>query len=70
MAQEAIQIGFTDQKVSRRAGLLNFAGFLHWHRFSELLAKVLPHDNARGIPAADLELAFLAGILAGAQKLA
>jgi hypothetical protein len=27
---QAIQIGFTDQKVSGRAGLLTFAGFLHW----------------------------------------
>lgn len=68
--QETIQIGFTDQKVSGRAGLLTFAGFLHWHRFSELLGRVLPHDKSRGIPVADLALGFLAGILAGAQKLA
>lgn len=70
--QETIQIGFTDQKVSGRAGLLTFAGFLHWHRFSELLAKVLPHPrkSKRGIPVAELALGFLAGILAGAQKLA
>ena len=70
LPQETIQIGFTDQKASGRAGLLTFAGFLHWHRFSGLLAKVLPHDKTRGIPAADLALGFLAGILAGAQKLA
>ena len=38
---ETIQIGFTDQKVSGRAGLLTFASFLHWHRFGELLAGVL-----------------------------
>jgi hypothetical protein len=68
--QETIQIGFTDQKVSGRAGLLTFAGFLHWHRFGQLLAGVLPHLKSKGIPAADLALAFLAGILAGAQKLA
>lgn len=68
--EETIQIGFTDQKVSGRAGLLTFAGFLHWHRFSELLAKVLPHTKERGIPAADLGLGFLAGILTGANKLA
>jgi hypothetical protein len=68
--QETIQIGFTDQKVSGRAGLLTFAGFLHWHRFGALLASVLPHHKTRGIPAADLAMAFLAGILAGAQKLA
>ena len=39
---ETIQIGFTDQKVSGRAGLLGFASFLHWHRFGELLGQVLP----------------------------
>lgn len=68
--QETIQIGFTDQKVSGRAGLLTFAGFLHWHQFGQLLARVLPHHKTRGLPAADLALGFLAGILAGAQKLA
>ncbi len=68
--QETIQIGFTDQKVSGRAGLLTFAGFLHWHRFSRLLAQVLPHHKTRGLPVADLAMGFLAGILAGAQKLA
>jgi len=68
--EQTIQIGFTDQKVSGRAGLLTFAGFLHWHRFGALLARVLPHHKARGIPVADLALGFLAGILAGAQKLA
>lgn len=68
--RETIQIGFTEQKVSGRAGLMTFAGFLHWQRFSQLLAKVLPHTKRRGIPAADLALGFLAGILAGAQKLA
>lgn len=69
-AEPAIQIGFTDQKVSGRAGLLTFAGFLNWHRFGALLARVLPHHKARGLPAADLALGFLAGILAGAQNLA
>jgi hypothetical protein len=67
---ETIQIGFTDQKVSGRAGLLTFAGFLHWHQFSRVLSKALPHIKTRGIPVADLALGFLAGILAGAQKLA
>jgi len=67
---ETIQIGFTDQKVSGRAGLLTFAGFLHWHQFSLLLAKVLPGEKTKGIPLTDLALGFLVGILAGAQKLA
>jgi len=70
--EQAIQIGFTDQKVSGRAGLLTFAGFLHWHRFGQLLARVLPHQrkSKKALPVADLALGFLAGILAGAQKLA
>jgi Transposase DDE domain group 1 len=70
--EQTIQIGFTDQKVSGRAGLLTFAGFLHWHRFGRLLARVLPHQrkSKKAIPVADLALGFLAGILAGAQKLA
>ena len=70
--EQSIQIGFTDQKVSGRAGLLTFAGFLHWHRFGQLLARVLPHQRTskRAIPVADLAMGFLGGILAGAQKLA
>lgn len=70
--EQTIQIGFTDQKVSGRAGLLTFTGFLHWHRFAAVLAKVLPHQrkSKKAIPVVDLALGFLTGILAGAQKLA
>ncbi|MEI7732005.1 MAG: transposase [Verrucomicrobiota bacterium] len=70
-SQETIQIGFTDQKVSGRAGLLTFAGFLQWHRYGELLAKVLPHrrKSKQAIPVADLAVGFQTGILAGAEKL-
>jgi hypothetical protein len=39
---ESIRIGFSDQKISGRAGLASFCGFLHWHRFGELLKKLLP----------------------------
>jgi hypothetical protein len=68
---ESIQIGFTDQKVSGRAGLLTFAGFLHWHRFGELLARVLPEfkQRRRGYQPFEYALGFVAGILAGAKKL-
>lgn len=70
--EETIHIGFTDQKVSGRAGLLTFAGFLQWHRFKDLLAKLLPHHRTspNALPAVDLALGFIAGILSGAQKLA
>lgn len=70
-AQEAIQIGFTDQRVSPRAGLAAFAGFLHWHNVPALLSKLLPHrprSNNASTPS-DTALGFIAGILAGACKL-
>jgi hypothetical protein len=68
----AIPIGFTDQKVSGRAGLITFAAFLRWHRLGQLLAAWLPHrpgSNHALVPA-DIALSFISGILAGAQKLA
>jgi hypothetical protein len=68
---ETIPIGFTDQEVSGRAGLLTFASFLHWHRSGELLARVLPQfkQRRRGYQPFEYALGFLAGILAGAKKL-
>src|SRR2546426_4078234 len=74
-AQEAIQIGFTDQRVSPRAGLAAFAGFfgfLHWHNVPALLTKLLPHQPSSNNASApsDTALGFIAGILAGACKLA
>jgi hypothetical protein len=70
--QNAIQIGFTDQRVSAHAGLATFAGFLGWHHFGRRLADWLPHrrTSPKAIPAADLALGFMVGILAGASKLA
>lgn len=69
---EAIQIGFTDQKVSGHAGLATFAGFLHWHHFGRELAGWLPHQRTspNALAAGDLALGFVVGILAGACKLA
>ena len=67
----AIQIGFTDQRVSAHAGLATFAGFLHWHRLGRLLAACLPHGpRTHGTPPADLALGFMVGLLSGAKKLA
>jgi hypothetical protein len=70
--EETIPIGFTDQKVSGRAGLLTFAGFLQWHRLKDLVAGLLPHrrTSPNALLAVDLALGFITGILAGAQKLA
>jgi hypothetical protein len=67
-----IQIGFTDQQVTGRAGLVSFVGFLRWHRFAQHLLDWLPHrprSNYALVPA-HIALAFVSGILAGAQKLA
>jgi hypothetical protein len=72
---ESIRVGFTDQKVSGRAGLASFAGFLHWHSLGRLLQRALPARSARcgpgrkPLPMEDLALGFITGILAGAQKL-
>ena len=68
---EAIQIGFTDQKISPHAGLSAFASFLHWHRFKSVLTPTLPvRTSPNATSAADLALGFMVGILAGAKKLA
>jgi hypothetical protein len=67
-----IQIGFTDQQVSGRAGLVTMAGFLSWHRFKEQLEGWLPHrprSNYALVPC-EVALSFVSGIMAGAQKLA
>src|SRR5476651_774516 len=72
---ESIRVGFTDQKVSGRAGLASFAGFLHWHALGRLLQRALPGRAIRpgpgrkALPMEDLALGFITGILAGAQKL-
>src|SRR3954465_9844607 len=76
---ESIRIGFTDQKISGRAGLATFCGFLGWHRFGELLARGLPPRPAQAAagpggrppqPAHEIALGFIAGLLSGAQRLA
>jgi hypothetical protein len=68
---ETIQIGFTDQKISGRAGLLTFTGFLQFHRFGDLLGQVLPKfkKRRRGFEPFEYALSFLTGVLAGAKKL-
>jgi len=68
---EAIQIGFTDQKVSPHGGLITFAGFLQWHRLNQLLKQWLPAgtENHRALKGPELALGFIAGLLQGAKKL-
>lgn len=76
---ESIRIGFSDQKISGRAGLSTFCGFLGWHRFGDLLARLLPQRQAKAEagrggrppqPSHEIALGFIAGILSGAQRLA
>lgn len=69
--REAIEIGFTSQKISPHAGLSAFVAFLHWHRFKGLLEKALPaRTSPNATSAADLALGFMIGILSGSKKLA
>jgi len=69
--QQTIRIGFTDQKISPHGGLITFAGFLHWHQLGHLLSRWLPQrrGSPKALPASELGLAFIAGILEGAKKL-
>ena len=45
---ESIRIGFTEQKISGRAGLSTFCGFLGWHR---LLGNLPAHIRLRVVRA-------------------
>jgi hypothetical protein len=76
---ESIRIGFTDQKISGRAGISTFCGYLGWHRFGGLLSKLLPDRQAKAKqgrggkpaqPSGEIAIGFIAGILSGAQRLA
>src|SRR5215472_8120932 len=69
--QNAIKIGFTEQKVSPHAGLSTFVSFLHWHGWKGLLEKVLPvRTSPNAKPAIEVALSFMVGVMAGARKLA
>lgn len=69
---EAIQIGFTNQRISPHGGLITFAGFIQWHRLHGLLQQWLPQGarSPKAIERTDLALGFMAGLLQGAKKLA
>ncbi len=71
MGPQSMQIGFTDQQVSPRAGLAAFVGFLHWHQIPQLLRRVLPHapTSPNASPPVETALGFLAGVVSGAKKL-
>ena len=70
--RQTIRIRPTDQKLSAHAGQTAFWGFAAVRKVRALLAGLLPHQptspNAR--PPVEIALGFLAGVLAGASRLA
>ena len=70
--KKTITITTTAQKLSAHAGQTTFWGFLALRKVRALLSAALPHrptsPNAR--PPFETALGFIAGILAGADKLA
>jgi hypothetical protein len=71
LGQKSIQIGFTEQRLSPLAGMVSLAGYLFKKRFPELLERMLPHrpTSPNALAPRDIGLSFLAGVIAGADKL-
>jgi hypothetical protein len=69
--RKTISITTTAQKLSAQAGQLTFWGFLHLKKFRRTLAAALPHvrTSPNALPVSEIALGFIAGILAGADKL-
>ena len=69
--KKTIIIATTNQKLSAHAGQATFWGFLHLRKFRELLERALPHrlTSPNALAAVETALGFIAGILAGADKL-
>jgi hypothetical protein len=69
---KTIRIMASRQKLSAHAGQTTFFGFLARHKVRALLAGLLPHRPTSPNASAPVEtaLGFIAGILAGADKLA
>jgi hypothetical protein len=69
--QKTITISTTEQKLSAHAGQTTFWGFLHLRKFRPALAAALPHvrTSPNALKVTEIALGFIAGILAGADKL-
>ncbi len=69
---KTIRILPTKQKLSAHAGQTTFFGFLARRKVRTLLAGLLPHrpTSPNASPPVEIALGFIAGILAGADKLA
>jgi len=70
--KNTIEITTTEQKLSGHAGQATFWSFLHRCKFRELLGLVLPHrpKSNNHLSPVDIACAFIAGIIAGADRLA
>lgn len=71
IGKKSIQIGFTNQRVSPLAGMLSWAGYLFKKKVPQLLERMLPHrpTSPNALPPVDTAMSFLAGVVAGADKL-
>ena len=69
---KTIAIRASQQRLSAHAGQTTFWGFLRLKNFRAQLAAALPHrlTSPNALPAVETALGFVAGILAGADKLA
>jgi hypothetical protein len=69
--KKTITISTTEQKLSAHAGQATFWGFLNLRRFRGALGAALPHvrTSPNALKATEIALGFIAGILAGADKL-
>lgn len=69
--RKTITIGTTEQRLSAHAGQTTFWGFLHRVKFRATLAAALPHvrTSPNALKVTEIALGFIAGILAGADKL-
>ena len=69
--KKTITISTTEQKLSAQAGQTTFWGFLHLRKFRAALAGALLHvrTSPNALDATGIALGFIAGIVAGADKL-
>lgn len=70
-ATSSIRIGFTDQRLTARGGLIVWPHFLRQKRFRQQLREVLPHEpsSPNAYDPTDVALGYVGGILCGADKL-
>lgn len=68
---KTIHITTTDQRLSGQAGQATFWGFVHLRKVREVIARALPHrpTSPNALIPAEIALGFIAGIVAGADKL-